>query len=117
MAGQWAVDCPYCQAEWPSLQGALALAGPHPTLVAVDVWKESRSYIAAAVRSEGLPGTILVDPYAKHTPQNVFYGPYQGYVVPTAFYLDARGVVLFQQPGEESYNEFVANMQAVEGTT
>jgi hypothetical protein len=36
-------------------------------------------------------------------------------VVPTAFYLDAHGVVQFQQPGEENYDDFVANMQAVDG--
>jgi hypothetical protein len=59
---------------------------------------------------------ILVDPHAKHTPQNVFYGPYQGYLAPTAFGLDGSGMVQIEQQGEETYDDFAANMQALEPT-
>ena len=109
----WAVDCGYCEDEWPSLKRVLAHSSLHPALVAVDVWKESTAYVAEAARSEHLPGTILVDPHAKHTPQNVFYGPYKGYVVPTAFYNDAKGVIQWEQEGEETYHDFINNFQTL----
>jgi peroxiredoxin len=111
----WAVDCGYCQDELDGLKRAVQETRNPPTLIAVDVWHESPDYIASYVRNSGMPGTILVDPFPKHTPQNVLYGPYQGYYVPSVFYIDATGFVRHSVIGEETYSDFMTNFQQYGG--
>jgi thiol-disulfide isomerase/thioredoxin len=108
----WAVNCSYCQDELSGLKRAFRDIPHPPTLVAVDVWHEAPDYVAWYVHDASMPGTVLVDPFPKHTPQNVYYGPYRGYYVPSAFYLDAQGIVRGSAIGEETYDDFVANFSA-----
>ena len=105
----WAVDCTTCQAEQADyLRAISALGSSAPAIVAVDAWGESASYVKPYVRRHRLPGTVLVDPS-----RDVFYSTYQGQGTPTAYYLDAHGVIRAEAPGQESYAQIVANARLI----
>lgn len=105
----WAVDCTTCQAEQVDYLRAISNLGTRaPAIVAVDAWGESASYVAPYVRRHRLPGTVLVDPS-----RDVFYSIYQGQGTPTAYYIDAHGVIRAEAPGQENYAQIVANAKKV----
>lgn len=107
----WAVDCGYCQDELKDLQRAMRSLPHPPTLLAVDVWNEPRDYVADYVRSAGMPGTVLFDPHPKHTAANLLYGPYKGFEVPSAVYIDSKGLVSQHVTGQESFDDFQTYFQ------
>ena len=100
----WAVDCTTCAAERPTYMRAIKDLGAHaPTILAVDAWGESRDYIASFVARVHEPGTVLVDP------SHAVFDQYQGQGTPTAFYIDARGVIRQTVIGAESEDQIKAN--------
>jgi len=108
----WAVACPTCQAEQAEqadyLRAMRDLGTKAPTILAVDAWGETASYIRPYVQKHGIPGIVLVD-----LSHGVFSNVYQSIGTPTAVYIDSRGVIRRMVTGQESYAEIVANAKLI----
>jgi peroxiredoxin len=105
----WAVDCPTCQGEQADyLRAIKQLGAKAPVILAEDAWGETADYAKPYVSKNHIPGTVLID-----TSRTVFYGLYQGQGTPTAYYIDARGIIRRTVIGPEQYGEILANMKMI----
>ena len=105
----WAVDCTTCQGEQADyLRAITQLGAKAPVILAEDAWGETAAYAEPYVLKNHIPGTVLID-----TSRNVFYGLYQGQGTPTAYYIDARGIIRRTVIGPEQYGDILANMKAI----
>jgi peroxiredoxin len=105
----WAVDCPTCQGEQADYLRAIKQLGTRaPVILAEDAWGETASYAQPYVSKNHIPGTVLID-----TSRKVFYGLYQGQGTPTAYYIDARGIIRRTVIGPEQYGDILTNMKTI----
>ena len=105
----WAVDCTSCQAEQADYLRAIKHLGARaPVILAEDAWGEPADYTRPYVRKNHIPGTVLID-----TSRSVFDGLYQGQGTPTAYYIDARGIIRQTAIGPEQYGAILANMKTI----
>ena len=105
----WAVDCTTCQGEQADYLRAIKhLGAKAPVILAEDAWGETADYAKPYVRKNHIPGTVLID-----TSRTVFYGLYQGQGTPTAYYIDARGIIRRTVIGPEQYGEILSNMKTI----
>jgi len=105
----WGVACTTCQAEQPTyLKVVKDLGKKAPTILAVNTWNESAATVSAYVGQAHLPGIQVLD-----GGDLVFQGQYQGQGTPTAFYIDAHGVIKQTTIGAEDYSTMMANMKLI----
>jgi len=105
----WAVDCTSCQAEQADYLRAIKHLGARaPVILAEDAWGEPADYARPYVREHHIPGTVLID-----TSRAVFDGLYQGQGTPTAYYIDAQGIIRQTAVGPEQYGIILANMKKI----
>ncbi len=82
----WATWCPECRQELPTLQRFQREEGSRLDVVGIDV-QEPRGVVRGFVRQRALGWTFLLDE------QGVAATAYGVRVLPTSFFLDAKGVV------------------------
>ncbi len=105
----WAVDCTTCQGEQADYLRAInQLGAKAPVILAEDAWGETAAYARPYVLKNHIPGTVLID-----TSRKVFYGLYQGQGTPTAYYIDAHGIIRQTVIGPEQYGDILANMKTI----
>lgn len=105
----WASWCEFCRVEAPDVVRLAANAhGRYQVLTvnvtAIDTLQNARQF----ARTAHLPSPILLDPTGQ------IQRAYEVEVLPTTFYLNARGIVVSEVQGAESYQTMRQHIQEAE---
>ncbi|MFN2483345.1 MAG: TlpA family protein disulfide reductase [Candidatus Limnocylindria bacterium] len=105
----WATWCPPCRTEMPAMQVLADRYGARLLILGVN-WADERSSVEDFVDRYAIRYPILLDPtldnYYRWSPQ---------YGLPRHYFVDARGVVVRDVPGELPPREMVAVVTALVG--